>query len=84
MSDAVKRFELLKTLARVQPRAAHVVYTCHECETHVIVRVPAVIETWIDAVRRGSFAVFHVKSTVIGLLLRVGITANSVCLAAYH
>ena len=35
-------------------------------------------------VRRQSLAVCHGQSTVIGRVLRVGITGNSVCLAAYH
>lgn len=32
-SDVVKSFELLKTLACVQPHLAHVVKTCNTCET---------------------------------------------------
>ena len=83
MSDAVKSFELLKTFYHVQPRAAHVVKTCNTRETHVISRVPAVIKTWLDAVRRESLAVCHEQSTVIGRVLSVGITGNSVCLASY-
>ena len=43
--DAAKSFELLKILARGQPRVAHVVKTCNTRETHVIIRVPAVITT---------------------------------------
>ena len=42
-SDAAKSFELLKILARGQPRVAHVVKTHNTRETHVIIRVPAVI-----------------------------------------
>ena len=53
-------------------------------ETHVITRVPAVIKTWGGAVRRESLGVCHGQSTVIGRVLRVGITGNSVCLSAYH
>ena len=84
MSDAVKSFELLKTFYRVRPRVAQVVKTCNTREAHVIVRVPAVIKTWLDAVRRKSLAVCHDQSTVIGRVLRVWIAGNSVCLAAYH
>ena len=47
-------------------------------------RVPAVIKTLGDAVRRDSLGVCHGQSTVIGRVLRVGITGNNVCLAAYH
>ena len=83
-SDAAKSFELLKILARGQPRAAHVVKMCNTSETHVIIRVSAVIKTWGDAVRRESLGVCHEQSTVIGRVLRVGITGNSVFLAAYH
>ena len=50
--DVVKSFELLKILARRKPWAAHVVKRCNTRETHVIIRVPAVIKTWGDAVRR--------------------------------
>ena len=60
------------------------VKTCNTRETHVIIRVLAVIKTWGDAVRRESLGVCHGQSTVIGRVLRVGITGNSVCLAAYH
>ena len=60
------------------------VKTCNTRETHVIIRVPAVIKTWGDAVRRESLGVCLGQSTVIGRALRVGITVNSVCLAAYH
>ena len=81
-SDAAKSFELLNILARGQPRVAHVVKTCNTRETRVIIRVPAVIKTWGDAVRRGSLGVCLGQSTVIGRVLRVGITENSVCLAA--
>ena len=83
-SDAAKSFELLKILARRQPRVAHVVQTCNTRETHVIIRVPAVIKTWGDAVRRGSLGVCLGQSTDIGRVLRVGIMGNSMCLAAYH
>ena len=48
------------------------------------IRVPAVIKTWGDAVRRESLGVCHGQSTIIGREVRVGITGNSVCLAAYH
>ena len=83
-SDAAKSFGMLKILARGQPRSAHVVKTCKTRETHVIISVPAVIKTWGDVVRRKSLAVYHGQSTVIGRVLRVGITGYSVCLAAYH
>ena len=83
-SDAAKSFELLKILARGQPRVAHVVKTCNTRETHVINRVPAVIKTWGDAVRRERLGICHGQSTVIGRVLRVGITGNSVRLASYH
>ena len=53
-------------------------------ESHVIIRVPAVIKTWGDAERRESLGVCLGQTTVIGRVLRVGITANNVCLAAYH
>ncbi len=43
VSDAVKSFELLKTFCRGRPQAADVVKTCNTRETHVIIRVPAVI-----------------------------------------
>ena len=82
--DVVKSFELLKTLAGGQPRAAHVVKTCNTRETHMVLRVLAVIKTWGDAVRRESLGVCHRQSTVIGRVLRVGITGNSVCIVAYH
>ena len=83
-SDAAKSFELLKSLARGQPRVTHVVKTCNIRETHVIIRVPTVIKTWGDAIRRESLGVRLGQSTVIARVLRVGITGNSVCLAAYH
>ena len=83
-SDAAKSFELLKILAREQPRVAHVVKTCNTRETHMISRVPAVIKTLGDAVRRERLGSCHGQSTVIGRVLRVGITGNSVCLASYH
>ena len=83
-SDAAKSFELLKIVARGQPRVVHVVKTCNTRKTHVIIRVPVVIKTWGDAVRRESLGVCHRQSTVIGRVLRIGITGNSVCLAAYH
>ena len=60
-----KNFELLKILARGQPRAAHVLKTCNKRETQVIIRVPAVIKTWGDAVRRDSLGVCHGQGTVI-------------------
>ena len=84
VSDAAKSFELLKILARGQLQAAHVVKTCNTCEIHVLIHVPAVIKTWGDAVRRESLGICHGQSTVIGRVLRIGITGNSVCLAAYH
>ena len=83
-SDAAKRFELLKILAHGQPRAAHVVKTCNTRETHAIIRVPAVIKTWVDAVIRESLGVCHGQNTVIGRVLRTGIRGNSLCSAAYH
>ena len=83
-SEAAKSFELLKILARRQPRLAHVVKTCNTSETHVIIRVPAVIKTWGDAVRCESLGICHGQSTVIGRVLPVGITGNSVYLADYH
>ena len=83
-SDAAKIFELLKILVRGQPQVAHVVKTCNTHETHVIIRVPAVIKTWGDRVRRKSLGICHRQSTVIGRVLRVGIAGNNMCLAAYH
>ena len=83
-SDAAKSFELLKILARGQPRAAHVVKTCNTCETHMIIHVPAVIKTWGDAVRCETLVVCHGQSTVIRQVLSVGITGNSMRLATYH
>ena len=59
-------------------------HTWNMRESHVIIRVPAVIKTWGDAVRRESLGVCLGQTTVIGRVLRVGITANNVCLAAYH
>ena len=44
-SDAEESFELLKTLARGQARTAHVIRTCNTRETHVTIRVPAVIQS---------------------------------------
>ena len=79
-----KSFELLKSLAHGQPRAAHMVKTCNTRETHVMIRVPAVLKTWGDTVRRESLGVCHGQSMVIRRVLRVGITEKSVCLAAYH
>ena len=61
-----KEFELLKILARGQPRVAHVVKTCNTHETHMKIRVPAVIKTWGDAVKRESLGNSHGQSTVIG------------------
>ena len=58
--------------------------TCNTCETHVIIRVPTAIKTWEHAVRRVNLTVLHRQSTVFGRVLRVGITENIVCLAAYH
>ena len=43
--DAEETFEPLKTLERGQARTAHVVRTCNTRETHVIIRVPAVIKS---------------------------------------
>ena len=86
-SDAATKFELLKNLACGQPRVAHVVKTCNTRETHVkhvIIRVPAVTKIWGDAVRRDRLGVRLGQSTIIGRVLRVGITGNSMCLAAYH
>ena len=51
---------------------------------HLIIRVPAVIKTWGDAVRRESLGICHGQSRVIGRVLHVGITRNSLCLADYH
>ena len=82
--DTAKSFELLKILARGQPRVTHVIKTCNTRETHVIIRVPVVIKTWGDAVRPESLGVRLGQSTVIGRVLRVGITGNSMCLVAYH
>ena len=79
-----KKFWTAQNLAHGQPWAAHVLKTCNTREAHVIIRVPAVIKIWGDAVRRESLGVCHGQSTVIGRVLRVGITRNSVCLAAYH
>ena len=47
---------LLKILARGQPRAAHVVRTCNKSETHVIIRVPAVIKTWGRRLKTRKFS----------------------------
>ena len=60
------------------------VKTCNTHETHVIMCVLAVIKTWGDAVRLEGLGICHGQSTVIRRVLRVGITGNSVCLAAYH
>ncbi|KAH3808554.1 hypothetical protein DPMN_136911 [Dreissena polymorpha] len=49
-------------------------------EKHVIIRVPAVIKTLEDAVRRESLAGCHGHSTVIGRVFRVGIKGNGVFL----
>ena len=57
---------------------------CNTHETHVIIRVPAVIITWKDAVRGESLGACHGQSRVSRRVLRVGITGNSVCLVAYH
>ena len=65
-------------------RGNNVQHTWSTRETHVITRVPAVIETLGDAVRRERLGVRLGQSTVIGRVLRVGITGNSVFLAAYH
>ena len=65
-------------------RGKDVQHTWNTCETHMIIRVPAVIKTWGDAVRPESLEVCPGQSTVIGRVLRVGIAGNSVCLAAYH
>ena len=56
------------------------VKTCNTRGKHVIIRVPAVIKTWRDAVRRESLGVCHGQSAVIGRVLRVGITGKNVCL----
>ena len=64
-------------------RGKEVQHTRNTRETHVIIHVPAVIKTWGDAVRRESLGVCLRQSTDIGRVLRVGITENSVCLAAY-
>ncbi|KAH3801622.1 hypothetical protein DPMN_155279 [Dreissena polymorpha] len=68
--DAETSFELLNTLFRGQPRVIHVVMTCNTRESHVIIRVPAVIKTLEDAVRRESLADCHGQSTVIGRVFR--------------
>ncbi len=65
-------------------RGKDVQHTCNKREAHAIVRVPAVLKTWLDAVRRESLAVCYGQSTVIGRVFRVGIAGNSVCLAACH
>ena len=41
-----------------------------------MIRVPAVIKTWGDAVRRESLGICHGQSTVIGRVLRVGNTGK--------
>ena len=56
MSDAAKSFELHKILSRGQPRVAHVVKTCSIRETHMMMRVPAVIKTLWDAGGRERFS----------------------------
>ena len=83
-SDAVKSFEQFKTLARGQPRVAHVVKTCNTRETHVIIRVLVVIKTLGDWVTRENLGICHGQSTVIRCVLGVGITGNSMCLAPHH
>ena len=50
----------------------------------MIIHVPVVIKTRGDAVRCESLGVCQGQSTVIGRVLCVGITGNSMCLAAYH
>ena len=50
----------------------------------MIIRVSAVIKTSGDVVRCKSLGICQGQSTVIGRVLRIGITGNSVCLAAYH
>ena len=50
----------------------------------MIIHVPAVINTWGDAVRRETSRVCHGQGTVIRRVFGVGITGNSVCLSAYH
>ena len=65
-------------------RCKDVQHTWNTRETHVIIRVPAVIKSWGHAVRRESLEACPGQSTVIGRVLRDGIAENSVCLAAYH
>ncbi len=60
-----KSFELLKILARGQPREAHMVKTCNTHEAHLIIRVPAVNKTWGDMVRHGSLVVCQGQSTCL-------------------
>ena len=83
-SDEEKVLNCSKILAREHPPVAHVVKTCNTRKTHVMIRVPAVTKTWGDAVRRESLGVCRGQSTAITRVLRVGITVNSVCLAAFH
>ena len=59
-------------------------HTWNTRETHVIIRVPAVIKTCGDAVRRESLEACPGQSTVIGRVLRDVIAENSMCLVAYH
>ena len=77
-----QNFSLRTTTAGT--RCKDVQHTWDTRETHLIIRVPAVIKTWGDAVRRESLEACPGQSTVIGQVLRDGIAENSVCLAAYH
>ncbi|KAH3787672.1 hypothetical protein DPMN_165799 [Dreissena polymorpha] len=64
--DAENNVELFKTENRGPPREIDVVKTCNTREAHVIIRVPAVIKTLEDAVRRESLVGCHGQITVIG------------------
>ena len=74
-----KKFWTAQNFSPRKPWVAHVVNTCNTRETHVTIRVPAVG-------RRGKTRKFRGLSRAEhghGRVLRVGITGNSVCLAAY-
>ena len=82
--DAENNVELFKTENRGPPREIDVVKTCNTREAHVIIRVPAVIKTLEDAVRRVILAGCHGQRTVIGRVLRVGIKGHDLYFVVYH
>ncbi len=59
-------------------------HTWYTRKTHAIIRVMPAMKSWRDALGRESLAICHGQKTVIGGVLRVGITGNSVCLTSYH